>query len=235
MTAAELSAAWSVHERAVEASGRMPPGALAASVWQTVAAGGVDREQTSRGVRGVGVVHDGIAAVWLAITDDTPVDSVSGLTQVALAGAWASDKLLYQRLDLPWPFVDRHWVLRSLTNRALAAAGVWERAWESAPEALASARARTDAAAFDAALDVPVNRGSWLLLALGDTDTLAIYQAQVQLGGSLPAGAAEQYAAATLGDLYASTARDARSMHRRYRTACVQPDGAGAPIPCFRD
>lgn len=235
MTAAELSAAWSAHERAVEVSARMPPGALDASVWRTVAAGSVARTQSERGVRGVGVVGESVQAVWLAITDDAPVDVVSGLTQVALAGAWASDKLLYQRLDLPWPFADRHWVLRSASNRALAAAGVWERAWESAPERLPEARGRTDAAAFDAALTVPVNRGSWLLLPLDAQDTLAIYQAQVQLGGSLPEGAADQYAAATLSELFASTLRDARSMHRRYRTGCTQPDAAGAPIPCLGD
>jgi hypothetical protein len=235
MTAAELAQAWANIERAVEASAMMPPGALDASVWDTVAEGKVAHEQSDRGVRGVGVIADSLPAVWLAITDDAPVDAVAELTQVAWAGAWASPKFLYQRLDLPWPFQDRHWVAQSHNNAKLAATGVWERWWDNAPTLLADARGRTDAAAFDAAIAVPENRGNWLLYALAPEQTLAIYQARVNLGGQLPTGAADQYAAVKLPKFYASVQSDARSMHHRYVRDCTQPGADGATLPCFGD
>ena len=235
MTAAELAQAWANIERAVEASAMMPPGALDASVWATVADGKVAHQQSERGVRGVGVVADSLPAVWLAITDDHPVDVVAGLTQEAWNGSWASPKYLYQRLDLPWPFQDRHWVAQSHNNAKLAASGVWERWWDNAPMLLPDARERTDAAAFDASIAVPKNHGSWLLYALEPTQTLAIYQARVDLGGQLPAGAADQYAAVKMPEFYASVLNNARSMHRRYVHDCTQPGADGATLPCFRD
>lgn len=233
MTAAELAKAWSQVERAVAEHSKFPPGALDSSVWSTVASGKVAHRQSDEGVRGVGVIPASREAVWLAVTDDHPVDVVSGLTQVAWNGAWASDKLLYQRLDLPWPFQDRHWVARSQTNLALAGSGAWERAWTNAPDQLPTARTLTDAAAFDAALAIPINRGSWMLVSLTPTDTLAIYQARVQLGGQLPAGAADQYAAVSLPDFYDATLNDARSMSHRYISACIEPDGEGRAIACL--
>ncbi len=235
MTAADLATAWSKVERAVAEHARFPPGALDSSVWSTVAGGKIAHSQSDEGVRGVGVIPARREAVWLAVTDDHPVDVVSGLAQVAWNGDWAFDKLLYQRLDLPWPFQDRHWVIRSETNLALAGSGVWERAWTNAPEELGTARTLTDPAAFDGALGVPVNRGSWMLLALSTTDTLAIYQARVQLGGQLPAGAADQYAAVSLPDFYSATLNDARSMSRRYISNCIEPDGEGHTIGCLGD
>jgi hypothetical protein len=234
MTASELAQAWARVERVVEASAKMPPGALDA-FWTEIAAGKVAHQHSTNGVRGVGVVEDSLPAVWLAITDDHPVDEVAGLTQVAWRGAWASGKYLYQRLDLPWPFQDRHWVAESHNNATLAAAGVWERWWETVPEQLPNARSRTDTQAFDAALAIPQNRGNWLLLSLSPNATLAIYQARVDLGGQLPASAADQYAALKLPELYAAIERDAHSMHRRYVRDCTQPGADGATLPCFGD
>lgn len=235
LDAASLLALWSRLEPAVVEHARFPPSGLDSSLWQVVAAGKVAHPKAAVGARGVGILACSREAAWLAVTDDHPVDVVSGLSQVALRGAWASEKRLYQRLDLPWPFVDRHWVLHSTNNVALAqASGVWERAWENDVGALPAARALTDAAQFDAALPVPVNRGSWLLVALDATHTLGIYTAEADLGGGVPAAAAEAYTASTLDQLYASTLRDALDLRHRYGPGCVQqPGGDGLPIGCF--
>lgn len=235
MTAAELAARWASVERAVAEHAREPPGSFEAAVWDAVASGRIAHTQTDQGVRGIGVIPEARAAVWLAVTDDHPVDVVSGLSQVAWNGAWAQNKLLYQRLDLPWPFQDRQWVASTQTNLSLSGTGAWERAWTNAPEALPDARGRTDADAFDAAISIPVNRGSWILVALDTSTTLAVYQAQVRLGGELPAGAADRYAESSLPDFFDATLRDARSMQKRYVSSCDQVDGDGHTIPCFRD
>ncbi len=232
MTAADLAAAWSRAEPVVSAHARLPPGAIDASTWATVASGDVAHRQSDEGTRGIGVLAESQAALWLAITDDHPVQVVSGLVQVAWNGGWAANKLLYERLDLPWPFQDRQWVVRTETNLAVAPSGAWERAWSNAPEELANARAKTSADAFDAALSIPTNQGSWILLPVSQNETLCIYQARVRLGGSLPAGAADRYADASLPELFRATLEDARSMHARYVSSCDQPGGDGVTIPC---
>lgn len=234
MDLAALTAAWEQVAAAVATEARWPPSGVPAAL-PSVAAGKVVKVRSDTGVAGVGLLAASREAAWLAVTDDHPVDAVSGLTQVALRGAWGSDKLLYQRLDLPWPFQDRHWVLQSETNRALAgASAAWERAWRNAPESLPAARARTDAAGFDGALGVVVNDGAWLLVPVGPSATLGVYQARVDLGGSLPEGAADTWSAATLDALFRSTTRNAASMARRYGPGCSpQPGGDGRPIPCF--
>jgi len=233
--AASLATLWQRLEPAVEEHARFPPGGLDVSVWLTVAAGRVARPHVDRGALGVGVLPVSLAEAWLAVTDDHPVDAVDGLTQVALRGSWGTEKWLYQRIDLPWPVQDRHWVLHGTSNLALAkASGVWERAWESDPAALATARERVDAVGYDSAATVPVNRGSWLLAPISGHETLGIYRAEADLGGAIPEGAAQAYTASTLDKLYASTARDALSMRTRYATGCTpQPGGDGVPIPCF--
>lgn len=235
LDAATLLTLWTGLEPAMVEHARFPPRGLDSSVWSTVAAGKVARPKVANGARGVGLLACSRAEAWLAVTDDHPVDVVAGLTQVAVRGAWATEKLLYQRLDLPWPFIDRHWVLHSVNNHALAqAAGVWERAWDSDPTALGGARALTDAAAFDAALPVPVNRGSWLLVTVDATHTLGVYTAEADLGGGVPASAAEAYTAATLDDLFRSTLADAIDLRHRYGPGCTaQPGGDGVVIPCF--
>lgn len=234
MDLAALTEAWENVAAAVASHARWPPSGVAEAL-PGVAAGKVVKVRSPAGVVGVGLLGASREAAWLAVTDDHPVDAVSGLTQVALRGAWGSDKLLYQRLDLPWPFQDRHWVLASETNRALGgASAAWERAWRNAPEALPGARAHTDAAGFDGALGVVENDGAWLLVPVGGTATLGVYQARVDLGGSLPEGAADAWSAATLDALFRSTTRDAASMARRYGPGCTpQAGGDGRPIPCF--
>jgi hypothetical protein len=233
--AGTLAARWAGIESAVEEHARFPPGALSVSIWQDIAAGKVARPRRADGAVGVGLLACSRAEAWLAVTDDHPVDTVKGLTQVALAGAWAGEKWLYQLIDLPWPVTDRHWVLHSTNNVALATStGVWERVWTLADDWLPRARPLVDPARFDAAVQVPRNEGSWLLVDLDATHTLGIYQAHAALGGAVPAEAAEAYTASTLDSLFATTTRDAVSMRSRYAAPCVtQPGGDGRPIPCF--
>lgn len=233
MTADDLATAWSNIERAVLEHATFQPGALDASVWDAVAAGKVHRLQGAEGVRGVGVLKVSRAAAWLSLTDDTPVNPPSGLTQAAWGGSWAGSKYLYQHLDLPWPFQDRHWVSYTQTNVHLGTLGVWERNWRNAPEQLPAARSKTDGSLFDTSLGIPVNRGSWMLVSLSPNETLGVYQARVQLGGELPEGAADKYASVSLPDFFRSIELNANSMYRRYVSNCVQPGGDGVPIPCL--
>lgn len=237
MTAAALAAAWAAVSAAIVDEARFPPPALDAKVWEEAAAGKVARRTVAgepATVVGVGVLDVSREAAWLSLTDDALSAEIESLTEVALEGRWASPKVLYSRLDLPWPFADRHWVIALSNNTKLAtASGVWERSWTVRPDALAGARAKTDAAAFDAAESVAVNEGSWLLVPLDPGHTLAVYQARATMGGGIPDGAVDAYTRSSLDGLFAGVERNAANVARRYGPGCTpQPGADGAPIPC---
>lgn len=238
MNAAALAAAWAAVSASVSAHANFPPKALDAKVWEEVAAGRIAKRTTAGEpalVLGVGVLDVSREEAWLSLTDDHLSDEIESLTEVALRGSWASPKHLYQRLDLPWPLTDRHWVIALTNNAALAsAAPVWERAWALRPDELAAARARTDGERFDAATTVDVNEGGWLLLPLPDGDTLAIYQARATLGGAIPDGAVDGYTRSSMDELFTGVERNVARVRARYGPGCTrQPAPDGAPIPCF--
>lgn len=238
MNAAALAAAWAAVSTHVADLAKFGPPKLDGKVWEEAAAGKVAR-RTLQGdpatVVGVGVLDISREAAWLSLTDDKLSAEIESLTEVALEGAWASPKLLYSRLDLPWPFADRHWVIQLSNNAELATAGgVWERSWKVRPDALGRARARTDAAAFDAAEAVAVNEGGWLLVALDAAHTLAVYQARATMGGGIPDGAVDAYTRSSLDGLFEGVERNAANVARRYGPGCKpQPAPDGSPIPCF--
>ena len=67
-------------------------------------------------------------AVWVAIIDDIHNTMVEGLTEHRLD----SVRVLYQRLDFPWPLNDRQWVIEIANDPSLAKATdgqVWSRHW----------------------------------------------------------------------------------------------------------
>lgn len=236
MTAAALAALWAAVQPGVAVSARVPPPEPAPAVWEEVSRGKVSRS----GLEGGGVVAWGVLPLprelaWLTLTDDHLSDAVAALTELPLHGRWASPKMLYQRIDLPWPFVDRQWVLALENNAALAAAtGAWERSWRVDNRELAAARAKTDIAAFDAAETLTVNRGAWLLVPVDEGNTLGVYQAWTQLEGNIPAAATESWARSSIDDLYAGLAKHATAVRARYGPGCSpQPGADGATIPCF--
>jgi hypothetical protein len=220
VTGAELAAAWQRVERAVEETARFPPGAFAA--FGDVAAGEVVPQKKGEGwVAAWGLLDCARPMAWLSITDDQPLTRVDALTEKRLEGRWSqSPKRLYQRLDLPWPLLDRHYVLRLETNVALAAKGVWERFW--------TAETR-DLPAEEGVQAVSVNEGGWLLLDVGAA-TLGVYQVRADLGGSVPDAAVRAYAASGTAELFAKTSANCKSVAKR----CVPglPGGDGQPISC---
>lgn len=238
MTATTLAAVWAAVAPAISTQAAFPPPPLDARVWEEVAAGKVARRTIAGDtatVLGVGVLDATREEAWLSLTDDRLSAEIESLTEVALQGAWASPKRLYQRLDLPWPLNDRHWVIGLTNNAGLAASGVWERTWTLRTDLLDDARARTDAERFDAAETVSVNEGGWLLVPLDTGDTLAVYLARATLGGAIPDGAVDSYTRSSMTSLFEGVERNATNVRRRYGAGCTpQPGADGAPIPCFR-
>ena len=233
MDAVGLAALWTALAGPLS-SARVPPPTLRANAFAELAAGRIVRNKLpGDGLAAFGVLPVSQALLWLTVTDDHLSDDVAELTEVRLHGAWSSPKTLYQRIDLPWPFADRHYVLRSENNAALAAHGVWERAWHVDNTEIQAARALTDAALFDAAETLSVNRGDWLLVPVDAEHTLTVYQSWTDLGGAILPEATEAWSRATVEGLFRSVEKHSVDVEKRYGPGCaVQGGPDGVPIPC---
>ena len=167
-------------------------------------------------------------ALWISILDDQHFDMVSGLFEEELPGTGALRKLLYQRLDLPWPLQDRQWVIDIRSNTALwarSAGAVWERSWTLADPSL-------EAHASPDAVWSTTNEGGWLLVdAAGGT--LAVYHVRAEIGGNVPDEASTQWAWSKLDDLMQGTATRAKTQIPGHYDAAhypiARPDGSVIP------
>jgi len=236
--ASALEGLWSAR-RSAFGEARLPTPPLTAEHWAKIAEGKVARMRVSEdgADRAVGAYWMSHApeAVWVAILDDTHDTIVSGLTERQLTGTAPGHKVLYQHLDLPRPFDDRHWVLVIENNPALYAEGVWEREWTLDP--------RRDGAFVDLTADLaklaegsvytPVNEGGWWLIP-GDGGVLVVYQVRTDIGGSVPEELVVRYAMSTLDEMMAHVDQRAGQIPAHYTAghfAILRADNE--PVPTW--
>ena len=172
-------------------------------------------------------------AIWLALQDDKHSPMLESLSELQLTGTRPGFKVLYQHLDLPFPFSDRHWVLHLWNNEALYAAGLWERTWKLDPRVEGALvdlpedwRARHSQATW-----TPVNEGGWWLLP-SKGGTLVVYQVRTSIGGAVPEELVLRYAMSTLDEMMAHIDRRAAEIPSHYDAthfSILRPDDA--PIP----
>ena len=145
---------------------------------------------------GVGWTPHSRESVWIAIIDEVHNTMVSSLFEQRLKNGADGAKHLYQRLDLPWPFNDRQWVISIANNTPLAEAStnaVWERYW------VLSDPIQRDPA-VPGALWIPTLDGSWIAISVGG-GTLLIYQVRTTIGGTIPDELVTRWAMATLDEM----------------------------------
>lgn len=168
--------------------------------------------------------------VWLAVQDAKHFEVVNGYVDEDLAGSVFADRILYQRIDLPWPFSPRQWVVRVRNNRALLKASdntIWERFWEVSDRRGASLEDPD-------AVWVEQTSGAWTLCDAG-AGTLLVYSVRAAVGGNIPDEAGTQWALMTVGGMLAGVDERARTqVGPHYTTGHPTIDGAdGVPIPLF--
>lgn len=163
-------------------------------------------------------------ALWIAILDDAHGDLVKGLREERISGDPGGDKLLYQHLDLPWPFTDRQWVIEIQNDVSLLDAtdgGVWSRTWHLADPAKVP---KPD----PAAIWIPMNDGGWLLISAGG-GTIAVYQVRSVIGGAIPMEAVTQWALRALDEMFKKMVQRAGEIPAHYdgeHTPFLRPDGS---------
>lgn len=241
-TATQLQAAWDAVVPALKAHGRLPVPSFSAAQWAELAQGRVVRQRvpSSDGVdRAVGaawLAHPP-DAIWIGVLDDVHDDLVSGLSETWMPGSSAQVKRLYQHLDLPAPFADRHWVLqiRNTPGPYTATGGaVWERTWQLDPQGEAALAelpaeflARDDAPELDGAVWTPVNDGGWTLVPAAG-GVLVVYQVRTVVGGNIPDDLVVRYAVSTLDELLQHVGELAARAPGHYRAGhypIQRPDG----------
>ncbi|MEQ1507370.1 MAG: hypothetical protein ABMB14_34395, partial [Myxococcota bacterium] len=193
--AAALTASWEGWRTTLDASARYPF-RFTADEWARVARGDVmkRRERLDGTDRVLGVVWVDAPPdrTWIAIHDPHG-QYVDDVVHEELPGSTESDRILYQRIDLPWPLTPRQWVIRVRNNLGLIAAtrgAVWERTWELSDQ-------RGAAAELPHAVWLPVNEGGWFLVdAAGGT--LLGYHVRTAVGGIVPDEAALRWSFAAM-------------------------------------
>lgn len=201
--------------------------------WKRLAEGQVvkRRERVDGADRVLGAMWSPAAKdpLWVAIQDESHWVVVDGYVDEDLPGSTFADRVLYQRIGLPWPFADRQWVIAVGSNRALLATSggrIWERTWTLSPRRGATVEAAD-------AVWVGENEGGWILADAG-VGTLVVYHVRATVDGNIPDEAATQWAQMTVAGLLEDVddrAREAIPSHYiRGHAPIERPDGSNVPL-----
>ncbi|MCB9675283.1 MAG: hypothetical protein H6737_09215 [Alphaproteobacteria bacterium] len=167
--------------------------------------------------------------LWLAIQDEQHYEVVAGYADEDLPGSTFAKRTLYQRIDLPWPFAARQWVIELESNRDLLAASqgtIWERHWRISERRGASIEDPD-------AVWVPETTGGWTLVEIAGGN-LVIYHTRASVGGNIPDEAGTQWALMTVSGMVEEMdrrARDEVDAHYLDGHAPIErPDGTFVPF-----
>ncbi|MEM6639048.1 MAG: hypothetical protein AAF610_04020 [Pseudomonadota bacterium] len=147
----------------------------------------------------------------------------------------------YQYLDAPWPMRNRHWVIRSGKNPAIAQQTdglAWQHEWALEPDgpdiAMELLRSETvsDLNERDGrkAIYLPENAGAWTMFDLGGDNTLVVTYTMADMGGWIPDRLVTRFVTRQLRDVLSKLAKRADTIHERYDPSDPVLDGYGVAI-----
>lgn len=220
--AATLKASWERHRAAMTELAVLPL-TFTEEEWAEVAKGEVARrrerlEGTDRVIGLIWVPAD-MDTTWIAVQDDH-MDITKGYFQDILPGSKHDDSRVYARLNVPWPFATRHWVIHIVNNgplREKTGGAVWERNWTLDTETPTYHR-------DNKGVWLDVNEGGWYYVKSGE-GTLLAYHARTVVGGAIPDNLATSWAFGTLDNMLSGVAE---------RTAKVPEHYRGSHLPILR-
>ena len=189
------------------------------------------RERLEGADRAIGAIWTSanIDPLWVAVQDEEHAALVKGLTEERMPGRTFQHKLLFQRVDLPWPFVDRQWMIEVVNNTALfekSGGKCWERTWRPIP--LRGAQAEAENAVW-----VSTNDGGWMVAEVAG-GTLVVFHVRTVMGGNVPEDAATKYYMTTVGGMLRDIVARSMEMPEHYvegHSPVLHPDGK--PIGLF--
>ncbi|HHO53108.1 MAG TPA: hypothetical protein ENK18_20095 [Deltaproteobacteria bacterium] len=194
-SAGELQAAWERWRPKLDAHA-VYPFRFSEQEWAKLAEGKVvrRRERLAGTDRVLGVVWSptDLDTTWVAVQDGHG-EVVDGFTEILLPGSSFQHKVVFQRIELPWPLAPRQWVIEVTNNRALKSATqdkIWERTWK-----LSDRRDLAELPKNGVWLDV--NEGGWFFAEAGG-GTLLGYHVRTVVGGIVPDEVATRWSFSTL-------------------------------------
>ncbi len=200
------------------------------------------------GAMGMVVTNNGQAEMWLASADGEHMDAESDegkLTAHNLPKKGNEMFRWYGFVDLPSPFSDRHFLIRTTVNAAACDntdGRVWERTWDLEQGGVETMRPIVEAGGvegltvdlFDNAIYVPANMGGWISIRLPNGQTLFCYHASSSVGGDIPDKLVNRMVMMTLTKIMTDVNSFAGGMKSHYKaghTAIMS--GAGGMVPFF--
>jgi hypothetical protein len=179
---------------------------------------------------------------WLALLGGSGEGKEGRYTRAMLTRLPEGAYVRYQHLDLPWPFKDRHWVIRCEKNAALAKRSdgrIWEHYWSLEADGKDLLRRAMEAGRIagirsggvNDAIYLPANRGAWILFDLGAGRTLVVAHVDVDFGGAIPDGVLRAFAQHQLRSGFEALKQSSVRAHLEYKADPQVHDGFGLPIP----
>lgn len=204
---------WERHRPALDAHAVLPL-MFSAEEWADVAAGEVARrrvklEGTDR-VIGLSWIPATQDVTWIAVHDEHN-RLTKGYHTVELPGSHVDDTIEYGRMEVPWPFATRHWVVHIVNNGPLREAtdgAIWERSWVRDTDTPTEHRS-----AKGVWLDV--NEGGWFYVA-AEGGTLLVYHARTVVGGIVPDHLATSWAFGKLDNMLIDIAERTKHVRGHY-------------------
>lgn len=157
----------------------------------------IDQAAENEPSRAIGMLLSPVPAeqLWVACQDPHFAQQSSTKEEQILLNADNSAEW-YGLLDLPWPFSDRHWVVKVSNNTSMASKtqnASWEHSWVLIPQGEKRAYPHLGKGELsditkemvDEAIYTPVNKGAWALIRVKD-HSLLIYHATTVVGGNMP-------------------------------------------------
>ncbi|MBO86620.1 MAG: hypothetical protein CL927_14790 [Deltaproteobacteria bacterium] len=200
------------------------------------------------GAMGMIITGQGQAEMWLSSADGLHMSGGSRegkLTSHHLPKKGDEMFRWYGFIDLPAPFADRHFLIRTTVNPRAAAetdGQVWERTWRLEPDGMSTVRPLVEAGAikglsperFEAAIYVPGNMGGWVSIRLPDGRTLFSYHASSSVGGDIPDKLINRMVMLNLGKLVTDVETFAKTMRGHYVSGHAPVrSGDGGHVPFF--
>jgi hypothetical protein len=203
-----------------------------------------ERIKDAKGDLAVGMIlsEEPLRDLWLGSLDPH-FDNVKNVRSYLFTPPPDAVTRWYGLVDLPFPFNDRHFLITTVLNKAMAeatAGRIWERTWNVDPDGVAVMEPivaagkveGVDSHTFARAIYTPVNHGSWFLVQLDATRVLLGYSCATVIGGDIPDGLVTQHVLAGLDELLTKVVSRAGTIAEHYKTGHdLLVGGDGIPIP----
>ncbi len=200
--------------------------------------GTVDDPQTAVGYI---LIDESRESVWLAATDPHFIP-LKNFVEYQISSDGTGNSSWYQHIDLPWPVADRHWIVNLKIGEGIhegTKGRAWELVWTLQEGGEAAAKRLVHAGKVEGvtwkmaseSIYVPVNRGSWVTIAMAGGRTLLVYHATTVVGGMIPDSFVVRFAMSALDELLYGVAERAAQMRAHYAANHEPwPGGDGKPL-----